>query len=147
MKHEKQDKLECALASCCMALEKDYRTVALNFHLRYGFTFGDAAIGKQREWLDISEEFLTEMLGARPKWFRGKMWDFTPLRNQRISLAGQGLISVIRRGICRHTMAFSKRRVYDPQEADIMTWRQWRRRNPHWKVYDVTQVEKKSEKV
>lgn len=144
MKHEKQLSMECALASSCMALGYDYRTVSRAFHEHYGFMFGDSA-GRRRarriEWLHLADEFLTKLWGERQKWFLGRQGDFLPLANQRVSLAGQGVVSVTT-GVRRHTMAFSKRRVYDPQEDFVVRLSTWLRVNPRHQVYDVTRVEK-----
>lgn len=133
----KQKSYECALASMCMATGKDYFLHSRHFHETQGFMFGDAP--DRQEWLGIAEAYLQELnQGVIPDWFRGRPIDFPPI-DQRISLAGQGVLSVIR-GCSRHTMAFCNKKIYDPQESYIVSWREWRRLNPRWKVYNVTRM-------
>ena len=138
MRKFKQKHYECALASMCMATGKSYPLHSRKFHKTNGFMFGDAP--NRQEWLRVAEAYLQELNhGVKPDWFYGRPIDFPPI-DQRISLVGQGVLSVIR-GCNRHTMAFCNKKVYDPQESYIVSWREWKKRNPRWKVYNVTRME------
>ena len=122
-----------------MATGKDYPWQSRKFHREHGFMFGDAY--HRHEWLGKAEAYIQALnQGVKPDWFRGRPIDFPPLRNQRISLVGQGVISVIT-GFTRHTMAFCNGKIYDPQKSYIVSWKEWRKRNPRWKVYDVTRMD------
>ena len=142
MRKFKQQYYECALASMCMATGKDYPWQSRKFHRKHGYMFGDAGNAGKHEWLSAAENYLQAMnQGVKPKWFRGALIDFLPLKNQRhVPLSGQGVMSVIK-GCYRHTMAFCDGKIYDPAESYIVTWSQWRRRNPRWKVYNVTRMD------
>ena len=129
-----------------MATDRNYRYHSRHYHKMHGYMFGDVVGSGRNKWFFDTETYLQKLIGSStvPKWFIGCIKDFEPLENQQISLAGQGVLSVIHIYLWkRHTMAFSAGRVYDPAEPYQWNWGQWQQRNPSWQVYNVTQMKRK----
>lgn len=124
MKHWKQENSECALVSACMAYDQNYPRASRAFEFRAGRTWKEA-LSRSPGWMHCVE-FLREITGVEPLWFRASdRWQGYG-KIVRPPLGGTGILTIDSGpSKSRHAVAWADGQIYDGNAPYAMPWDMW----------------------
>lgn len=123
LKHVRQVRGECVLASVCMIYDLNYTRQSYLFEVKYGKTWTDAIMKPHTEWQ--ANTFLEAMTGVEPRYnFASLVWR-TPGHIARPPLGGRGILTIDTKGKDRHAVAWCNGLIYDSNAGGPLDWDLW----------------------